>query len=157
MTLPRGVAQYGAWAIRFVVSLVFLVAAVEKLRDPAAFVENIANYQILPEWSPYAAVTIPSVELVAAAALLVSPRRWRLAGAASLLGLLVMFTLALTRAWWIGLNVDCGCFGQGSSTAGPWSVARNLTLITSLAFLAWIETGVMTTSGRARTDAGSTG
>ncbi len=139
MKLSPGMARGGAWTVRIAVSAVFAIAAIEKLRAPAAFVENIANYQILPEWSPIAALTIPPVELLAATALLLAPRRWRLAGAATLLGLLAMFTVSLTRAWWIGLNVDCGCFGQGSSTAGPWSIARNLTLIASLVLLVRFE------------------
>lgn len=136
MKVPTNLVCWTAFAMRVAVGGVFLVASVEKIRSPAAFVESIANYQILPELSPYAAVTIPAVELLTAVILVLGPRRFRVAAAATIAGLLVMFTLALTRAWWIGLNVECGCFGTGSSLIGPFSILRNMLLLASLVLLA---------------------
>jgi hypothetical protein len=50
-----------------------------------------------------------------------------------------MFIAALGRAWMLGVNVDCGCFGQGSSHIGFWPIARNLTLLALLVLFARLE------------------
>lgn len=139
MKVPTRVWHWGALAGRVAMGGFFIYASAEKLLSPSAFVESIANYQILPAWSPYAAVTIPAVELLSALALICGTRRFRVAAAATLAGLLVMFTLALTRAWSIGLNVECGCFGNGSSHIGPESIVRNLLLLGVLAVLARMD------------------
>jgi hypothetical protein len=61
--------------------------------------------------------------------------------------MLLFFIAALARAWALDLNLDCGCFGQGSSRIGPWPMTRNLLLIALLAISArWERWGMVTAS-----------
>jgi hypothetical protein len=43
--------------------------------------------------------------------------------------MLLMFTVAMARAWSLGINIECGCFGKGSPTIGPLSFLRNTGLM----------------------------
>jgi putative oxidoreductase len=131
------------WAVsgvlRLIVAGVFGVAAILKLQNPGDFAEQIGNYQLFPELSNIVALTLPSIELTAALALLLTPRSWRHASTAILLGLLVVFTTAIARAWALGINLECGCFGSGSTNIGPWPILRNLSLIAALLLTVRVE------------------
>jgi putative oxidoreductase len=118
--------------LRLAVAGSFLVAGALKLKDPAAFAEQIANYQFLPALSNYLAAAIPSIELLASATLIFAKGPFRLASALTLFGLLTVFTTALLRAWALGIDLECGCFGVGSTAIGMWPVLRNLSLMTAL-------------------------
>lgn|SRR5512145_301197 len=119
---------------RLIVAGVFLDAAVMKIRDPATFAEQTGNYQFFPELSNYIAVTLPSIELVAALLLILTVKEWRTAASMALAGMLVVFTVAIARGWAMGINLECGCFGTGSSHIGPVPILRNLGLMAALAF-----------------------
>ena len=122
-----------AMALRLALCFVFVYAGVEKWRDAKTFIEQIANYQFLPELAPYAALLLPPVEVIASLAVLLAPRLWRKAGAALMLGMLLFFTVAMARAWSLGINIECGCFGKGSPTIGPLSFLRNASLMIAAA------------------------
>jgi putative oxidoreductase len=126
-------------SLRLLVAGIFIVAAVLKMHDPAAFAEQIANYRLWPSLSNYLAVGLPGIELMAAAVLLFGRRLWRTGALLILAGLLVVFTVAIARAWAMGLDLDCGCFGTGSTHVGPWSVLRNLGLLAALGTSFWLE------------------
>jgi uncharacterized membrane protein YphA (DoxX/SURF4 family) len=115
--------------LRLGLCVVFLYAGFEKWRDAKGFVEQIANYQLLPELAHYAALLLPPVEIAAAVAVLAAPRLWRVAGATLMFAMLLMFTVAMARAWSLGINIECGCFGKGSPTIGPLSFLRNTGLM----------------------------
>jgi len=110
-----------------------------KLRDPAAFAEQTGNYQFLPELANYVAITLPSVELTAALVLILGPRLWRQGASLVFGGLLVVFTSAIARAWAMGINLECGCFGAGSTSIGPWPILRNVGLLTAVLLAWWLE------------------
>lgn len=129
---PNKLLRFASGIMRLLVGAAFALAASLKLRDSAAFAEQIGNYQLLPELSNYLAATLPSIELTAALLLVLGPKLWRHAAAFVLFGLLVVFTAALLRAWATGINLECGCFGEGSTAIGPWPVLRNLGLISAL-------------------------
>lgn len=137
--LPTKLKKYGAWALRLMVAAVFIDAAANKVLDPAAFAENTGNYQFLPELSNYIAITLPSMELLAAMVLLLGRKHWRDAAVLTLLGMLVVFTTAIARAWASGINLECGCFGAGSSTVGIVPVLRNVGLCVALVISFWLE------------------
>lgn len=133
------VARFTSIALRVVVSAVFVDAAVSKIWDPAAFAENIGNYQLLPEISNYVAVLLPSTELLTALVLLFARKYWRDAATFVLLGMLVVFTTAIVRSWALGINTECGCFGSGSSPVGPIPVLRNLGLAAAAVLSFWLD------------------
>ena len=118
-----------AWLLRVGLCAIFAYAGYEKWSDSRLFVEQIANYQFMPQLAPWAALLFPPVELVAALGILALPQVWRRGSALVMFVLLLMFTLAMARAWSLGINIECGCFGKGSPTIGPWSFLRNTGLM----------------------------
>lgn len=106
----------------------FLVAGATKIPDPGAFQESIEAYRLVAEWpARVASLYLPMLEVVAALALLC--RSWRVAGALILALLLVSFQGALGSALWRGLDLDCGCVGQGGGTTALVAFLRNIGLL----------------------------
>jgi putative oxidoreductase len=132
-------SQLGSLVLRLLVGGTFALAALLKLRDPAAFAEQTGNYQFMPELSNYIAITLPSIELTTAVVLILGPRLWRHGASLVFGGLLVVFTTAIARAWAMGINLECGCFGEGSTSIGPWPILRNLGLLTAILLAWWFE------------------
>lgn len=122
------VAALPAWGV----GGVFIYAALVKLAEPAAFVEAVAGYRLLPTWMEApAAFSVAWLELVAGAGLLIP--RLRPAASALLSALLAVFIAALASAWWRGLNVECGCFGgTGATTGYAWPIVRDLGLLAAV-------------------------
>ncbi|MCB2206531.1 hypothetical protein KQI65_17445 [bacterium] len=99
-----------ARVLEIIVALVFLLAAVMKALDPQAFVEQIAEYQILPDLAPVAAWSLIIVECILAAGLIVNlyPKIVPLLTA----GILLFFIAITVYGMSIGLGENCGCFGN---------------------------------------------
>lgn len=106
-----------------------VVAGVLKLREPAAFATEIANYQLLPAVAPLLAMVLPAIEVVLGVGLLCFPRPWRRAAAAGALLVLVAFGAAVASAYFRRLDIDCGCFGTGASPITAFTLLRNTLLI----------------------------
>ena len=128
-----------ALVLRWALALVFLAAALPKLRTPHDFAVVVFRYQVLP----YAlvnltAIFIPWLEFLSALALLVA-RRWRAAAFTIIVGLLVVFTALIAFNLYRGIDIACGCFTlkPGAQHMGWWNIARNLGLI-SVGLAAWV-------------------
>ncbi len=115
--------------LRTALALLFLAAAVHKLRDLAAFRATFADYRILPDaTSGLVAGLVPLAEL-AVAALLLAP-------AASALGKIGAAGLLLVYDAAVGVNlargrrhIDCGCAGpHARRPIGSGIVVRNALL-----------------------------
>jgi uncharacterized membrane protein YphA (DoxX/SURF4 family) len=117
-------------AIRALLALVFLTAAVGKMRHWTAFQGVIVNYRLLPEslLAPFA-YFLPPLEALLGTALLIrlfSPWTEFAAGA-----LLLLFAVAM------GINlrrgrryIDCGCFQSALKQSLSWHlVARNVVMV----------------------------
>ncbi|HEX7136518.1 MAG TPA: MauE/DoxX family redox-associated membrane protein [Vicinamibacterales bacterium] len=126
----RTVARAG-WVILLAV---FVLSAVGKIEDPAAFAFQLEALGIASPWAWPAALGVLFAELFIAIGLLSRRSRRTAAGAAGLL--LLTFAVALT--WFIvqgKAGAGCGCFGpllQGK--VGPLHVAEVVAL-SVLAFL----------------------
>ncbi len=141
-TLSRAAAPWAATAARLLVGGIFLVAGALKLPDPAAAVRAVRAYQLLPE-SLVAPVAfgLPVLEIAVGLALLagVFVRTAALASAV----LLAVFIAGIAVAWGRGLQIDCGCFGDGGpvaagQTAYPGEIARDAgLLLLALALARW--------------------
>jgi len=86
----------------------FLVAAVPKFFDVAGFAQVIGAYAILPK--PFLvpmAVILPVIEIGLAVGLLRNHSPAKIGVAL----LLLLFIAVLSYAIWLGLDIDCGCFG----------------------------------------------
>jgi len=141
--------KYPGIVIRLFLGMVFLVASIDKLADPAAFAASIGNYRLLPDsLLLFAATWLPWVELLCALGLIFGVL---LRGASLLtLAMLLVFTLAVISGLLRGLDISCGCFTQDPAVAsvGWWKVAENFGLII-LAVLAFLASGSrLTPDGR---------
>jgi rhodanese-related sulfurtransferase len=94
--------------MRWSLGVVFLYAGGSKLLDPQAFAVLIDSYGILPDLLVMpAAIGLPLLEVIAAVGLMTDIR-----GSLTAIGaLLVVFMAILGYGIWMGLDVDCGCFG----------------------------------------------
>lgn len=120
------------WILRLVLAAVFATAAVTKIADPAEFHAAIQTYRILPDiLVTLLAIWLPWFELCTAGALL-WPRHRR-AALWIVLALSLLFLIAITQAWWRGLDIICGCFGRPTAVSG---LALREYLLRDLAFLA---------------------
>lgn len=101
----------GKMILRILVSLVFVVAGVLKLRDPIAFSDGIAAFLVFPNGSINAlAMVIPWFEIFTGIGILIG--RTRSAGALAACGLSACFAVLYASALARGLDVTCGCFGK---------------------------------------------
>lgn len=93
---------------RWGLALIFLYAGIPKLISWYDFALIVNSYAILPESLAIpAAIFIAALEVVAAIALLCG----RVEGLSAIAGLLLLFIGVLSYALWLGLDIDCGCFG----------------------------------------------
>lgn len=113
---------------------VFAVAALHKLRDPAAYGAIVRGYRLLPDAGATAwALGLGLAEAATVAALLVPGLvAYGAAGAGLLLGLYstaIGINLARGRR-----DVDCGCAGPGRrQTLSGWLLVRNGALLAAAA------------------------
>lgn len=120
----------------------FIVISIDKIADPAAFVQSIANYKILPSLLVQVTGTIlPWVELLAGLTILfgILPR----GGSLLLCTMLGVFSIAVISALLRGLDISCGCFTQDptAGTIGWMKVAENGSLFLLSLFLLFSKTG----------------
>lgn len=93
---------------RSLVGVIFLVAAVPKLFDINGFSEVINAYGMLPDFLIMpSAIIIPILEIVLAIGVIFNRRREKIGSAM----LLLLFIAVLSYAIYLGLDIDCGCFG----------------------------------------------
>ena len=97
--------------LRLGIGFVFLFAGLSKLWYPYAFYEEVIHYQILPDAliAPFVWF-LPTLEVVLSGCLICGV--WAREASVLLLGLLVIFIVAVGATWVRGLNIDCGCFGE---------------------------------------------
>ena len=111
-------------------------AATHKLRAPARFAKQLADYQLLPDaLVRFGARVMPLLELAIAFALLVPvSRSWAALSAA---GLIALYAAAIGINLWRGRgDIDCGCAGPDQAQPlRPILLLRNSVLI-ALALLA---------------------
>lgn len=131
MTIPPDIRMGRVLAVALRVGLggLLLAAGLLKLRDPASFATEIANYQLIPWLAPYLAVTLPATEVVVGFALVVLPLRWRRGAAAAALALFGMFGAAVASAYFRHIDIACGCFGGGGSSIDAFTIIRNISLV----------------------------
>lgn len=137
MTIGRGVR----WALRLLLSGLFIYAGAVKMRDAHAFAESVASFRLLPDVLVVpVTLGLPPLEILAAG-LALCTGRWRRVGALCLWALLLVFTAAVASALMRGLQVDCGCFGPErldvlSPTKNLWfALGRDVVLAAVAGFL----------------------
>lgn len=141
LTLPPKTQRALVWFFRFVLGGLFLFAAFGKIQNPAEFAAAIRKFHVMPDaWSNLPAIALPWIEGLAAMLLITGP--WRKGALLWLGGLLAVFEALFLWVMVMGLEVDCGCFGNLgiymsvlAGKVGPLSIVRNLAL---LAMVWWL-------------------
>ncbi|MGD9818522.1 MAG: MauE/DoxX family redox-associated membrane protein, partial [Desulfomonilaceae bacterium] len=108
-------SKYISLFARLIIGFIFIYASAYKVLNPGDFAVSIRNYMILPvEWTNFVAVTLPWVELGAGILLILGI----LTRPSALLttGMLLVFLMALIHAYWIGLDINCGCFSSAAES-----------------------------------------
>ena len=131
--------------VRLVVGVVGLVAGLSKFSDPAGTVRSVRAYRLLPEAIvPTVGHLLPSLEIVIGIALILGLLT-RGFGIVSALFFLA-FIIGISSAWARGLEINCGCFGNGGVPADPQrqyavDIARDFGLLLGSVWLvAWPRT-----------------
>ena len=120
---------------RLVLSATLLFAALPKIGDPVAFATSIEGFRLVDrQGSLWVALVLPWLELVVGMGLLI-PQILR--GSGTLIALLLLLFIGLhTSAWTRGLDISCGCFGQGEAPANYlWLILRNVALLVAMVAL----------------------
>lgn len=124
---------------RLVVGGVWVVAGGLKVTDPDASIEAVRAYELLPgTLVEPVGLALPAVELVVGLALIVGALT---RGAAIVSALLfVLFIVAIASVWMRGIEIDCGCFGDGGAEPGaasnyPWEIARDAALLAASVYV----------------------
>jgi len=122
---------------RWALGSIFIYAGGIKLLEPKNFAVLINAYGIVPEGLLIpVAIVLPFLEVIAGIGLLFDIR-----GSLGLMtGLLVIFVVVLGYGIWLGLNVDCGCFGPEDPEAMAFhglrlSLFRDLVMMVGVIFI----------------------
>ncbi|MBW1981273.1 MAG: DoxX family protein [Deltaproteobacteria bacterium] len=122
---------------RWVLAGVFIYAGFSKLVEPGAFAALLEAYGVVPASLLLpVAIFLPALEVAAGLGLV-----FDIEGSLALIaGLLGLFVSMLIYAIWIGLDVDCGCFGSEELTAAALhslrpALYRDLFMLADVVFL----------------------
>jgi len=133
-----------AWlyrVLRALYAILFLYAGFNKLFDPGSFAIVIDAFGLVPDIliMPIA-VALPLLEILAAIGLIVDVR-----SSLTVVGGLLLFFLAVVGyGIWMGLDIDCGCFGLGDPEGEAYkslrpAFYRNIALLIGIAYLYYVK------------------
>jgi uncharacterized membrane protein YphA (DoxX/SURF4 family) len=108
-TLPNSIQSPLIYhLIRVLLCIFFLWSGISKLMVPKEFAVIIDSYGLVPEaWILPMAIILPLLEMVFGLGLLLDIK----GSLTGIMGLLILFIAILGYGIWLGLDVDCGCFG----------------------------------------------
>jgi uncharacterized membrane protein YphA (DoxX/SURF4 family) len=139
------VRQWIGVLARLIVGVVDVWAGMAKFPDPAGNVRQVRAFQMLPEAVvPTVGHALPTVEIVIGGALILGLFTRTFAVLAALF--FVAFIVGIAAAWARGLEINCGCFGNGGVPADPQrqyaiDIARDTgLLLCSLWLVVWPRT-----------------
>lgn len=98
-------------AIRILLGIPLLIAGLSKITDPQSFADTINNFNLIPyQLTNLLAILIPWLEITVAISLITG----LLVKGGVFLGLILFntFTFAISWAYTLGINTECGCFGN---------------------------------------------
>ncbi len=123
--------------LRCSLGIIFIYAGFIKLLHPVTFAVLIEAYGIVPEMLLLPVAVLLAVLEVAAGIGLFFDIEWSLS---IMTGLLVLFVVILSYGIWMGLDIDCGCFGPGDPEAEAFhglklTLCRDLVMLAGVVFL----------------------
>lgn len=114
-------------ATRLFLGILFVYAAIDKIRNPGPFSDTVLNYHVLPEvLVNLFSLWLPVAEFVAGALLLLGI--WSKAASGLILGMFAMFLTAIIQGVARGIDTHCGCFTQGGKgdPISAWTILRDV-------------------------------
>jgi len=123
--------------IRVSLSILFLWSGISKLMTLKDFAVIIDAYGLIPEtWILPMAIILPLLEMVFGFGLLLDIK----GSLAGITGLLMLFMATLSYGIWLGLDVDCGCFGPHNPESEAFhslrpALYRDFAMIAGVIFL----------------------
>ena len=120
----------------FLLAALFIYAGVGKIVNPADFVEDIDNYRILPYLLvSIAAIILPWLEVISGISLIWG--KFRTGALFIILGLSVLFLIAISSALIRGLDISCGCFSANNEATriGLLKFVENILLLCAATYL----------------------
>jgi len=126
--------------VRYLLATVFLWSGITKFLDPVSFGVLIDAYGLLPKtWVMPVAILLSSLEVIAGAGLILD-----IYGSLAIItGMVILFIAILSYGIYMGLDIDCGCFGPQDPEAKAFhglrtAIHRDLVLIAGVMYLyAW--------------------
>ena len=96
---------------RLIVGSVLIFAAIPKILDPLDFAFNLSAYQLFPKGLiTVMAVLVPYIEMITGVLILTGIK---IEGALVIaIGMFTVFVFSLLWAISLGLDINCGCYGQ---------------------------------------------
>ena len=129
---PRGIWIYRG--LRWTLGIIFLYSGMTKLLVPEQFAVLIEAYGLVPDplLMPVA-LLLPALEVLAGAGLMVDLR----GSLGVIAGLLLLFVAILGYGIFLGLDVDCGCFGPEDPEAEAFhglrpAIVRDLIMLAAI-------------------------
>lgn len=124
-----------AFVLQIAIGLMFIYSSLPKIRQPYDFLASIYSYELVgPKLGMFTAMTLPWLELLVGICLIggIFVRGALLAS----LAMAAMFTFVLSSALYQGLEITCGCFGNGSTDIITYkTVVRAIVIFTVSGFL----------------------
>jgi uncharacterized membrane protein YphA (DoxX/SURF4 family) len=123
--------------VRFSLGTLFLYSGVTKLATPLSFATLIDAYGLIPEsFTLPLAILLAVLEIVSGVGLLFDIK----GSLTTVSGLLILFMIVIGYGIWMGLDVDCGCFGPEDPEAAAFhglrsALYRDFCLIVGVIFL----------------------
>ena len=133
----RGMLDWIYNLLRWSLGAVFIYSGIAKLMAPETFSVLIEAYGLVPDGLLLpVAIGLAALELVAGLGLLVDLER----SLGVITGLLLLFITILGYGIWMGLDVDCGCFGPEDPEAEAFhglrsALYRDLAMLMAIVFL----------------------
>lgn len=136
--LLGGIFIYAGYAKLFAPNLMlhsFFTLKFSILANFSNFGNQVRSYQLLPEAGVFfVSRFLPPAEIVLGLLLLAG---WRLRVWASIVTLILFgFITVVSRAYLLGLQIDCGCFGKPEPLTG-WTVLRDSAFLLLAVFMTW--------------------
>jgi putative oxidoreductase len=131
--------------VRIFLGGLFVIAALDKIVDPAAFASSILNYRIVGfTLALVIATVLPSLELLCGLGLVFG--LYRRTSAILITLMLIGFTILVISALLRGLDISCGCFSQDPSVSkiGYIKIFENIGMIVLGVFLIFVQNNGIT-------------
>ena len=119
---------------RILLGLIFIIASIDKIIDPAGFARDISNYHFVPfGLENIIAIILPWLELFIGLGLILGIM---VDGASVISGiLLILFIILIFQATIRGFNIDCGCGLKDGEIVGWRKIFEDLIFLSGAYFI----------------------